>query len=315
MDPLTHLLIGTGVAGLTGHPLSLNIPVQVGALIGSIVPDLDIIYQFKGDMKYLKHHRGFSHSLPGIGLASFIVALALQIFFPSAILGQTVLWTFLGALSHILVDIFNSYGARIFLPLNKKMQTLNLLMIFDPIIIAIFALNLIFYRRPFIPALLSFTLLGGYLMFRWQLRRRVENYLGRKFRNRERKRVIVMPSNYSILGWDFLVETSKEFIVGHVSGFSWRTGLRCRLAKEKNNRLIQMAMESKIGELFREFTPYYHLTYHQEGDKYIFVFTDLRYYVKKGFMHSATLIIDEKFKIVSGFFHPYSKKRNIQISC
>lgn len=315
MDPLTHILIGTGVAGLTGHPLSMNSPVQLGILIGSIVPDLDIIYQFKGHMKYLRHHRGFSHSIPGIAISSLVIALALKVFFPWAGVGPIVLWTFLGALSHIMVDIFNSYGVKVLLPLCRKMLTFNLLMIFDPILVAIFVPNLIFHKAPFTTAFISFILLSFYLIFRWQLKRRVRYYLARKFRNRQTGIIIVMPSNYSILGWDFLIETSQEFIIGHVSGFSWRTGLRCRLAKEKNNLLIQMAMESKLGQIFQEFTPYYHITYHQEDDKHIFIFNDLRYFVKKDFMHSATLIIDEKYKIISGVFHPYSKKRNIQISC
>lgn len=316
MDPLTHLLIGSGVAGMAGNSLNLSNPAQIGAMIGSLTPDFDILLQLKGDMFYLKHHRGFSHSIPGISLFSAITAIALKLFFPMGTLGNIFLWTLLGNLSHIIVDVFNSYGAEIFWPISKKKFTFNLLMIFDPIIILIF--SGLFFERSIssrFVGVVSFALLSGYLMFRWFLRLQVEKYLGHKFRRREINKIIVMPALYSILGWDFFIETPQEFIVGHVRGFSWKTGLRSRLAKEKANLFLETAMESKIGQLFQEFTPYFHISHWREGNKHIIKFTDLRYFIKSDFMHSATLILNHKYDIIEGVFHPYSKNRHIKIGC
>lgn len=312
MDPITHLLIGSGVAGAAGGSISLANPTQIGALIGSLTPDFDIILQLKGDMFYLKHHRGFSHSLLGIGLFTVLTAIGLKLFFPLSDIWQIMLWTFLGNLSHILIDLFNSYGAKIFWPLSKKMFTFNLLMIFDPVIIILFGAGLLIKGfDASVMAAASFGLTGAYLIFRFLLRRQCEKYLARKFRRREVKQITVMPSLYSLLGWDFLIETPQEFMVGQVRNFSWRTGLRCRLAKEKENKFFEKAIRSKIGMIFGEFTPHYHVSHWREGDKHVIKFTDLRYFMKKDFMHSATLILDNKLEIIEEIFHPYNKNRNI----
>ena len=60
MDPLTHALAGVLTASFSGEPMSITNPILLGALLGSMAPDLDIVYQTKGDVAYLKNHRGFN---------------------------------------------------------------------------------------------------------------------------------------------------------------------------------------------------------------------------------------------------------------
>ncbi|MCL4439674.1 MAG: metal-dependent hydrolase, partial [Firmicutes bacterium] len=77
MDPLTHALVGMGVAALTGEKLSLASPLHLGAVLGALAPDLDIVLQLCGDIPYLTHHRGSSHSIPGVLFSSTVIAFAL----------------------------------------------------------------------------------------------------------------------------------------------------------------------------------------------------------------------------------------------
>lgn len=67
MDSLSHGLIGLAVAGLSGHPFSLNDPIYLATAIGAQAPDFDIIVQLKDNFSYIKQHRAFpipSQELP-----------------------------------------------------------------------------------------------------------------------------------------------------------------------------------------------------------------------------------------------------------
>src|SRR6056297_2806369 len=104
MDPITHALAGSVVASFSGNSLSLTDPLYLGAILGSVVPDLDIVYQLKGDVSYLKNHRGFSHSIPGLILLSTLISGILFFLFPNIVFSKLLFWTFAGACSHTLLD-------------------------------------------------------------------------------------------------------------------------------------------------------------------------------------------------------------------
>jgi len=142
MDPLTHALAGALTASFSGNSMSVTDPIFLGAVLGSIAPDLDIIYQTKGDMAYLKNHRGISHSLIGFAAVSAGIAGFLSLIFPETAYLTIFLWTFLGTLTHGFLDFLNSYGAKLFWPISNKKQNLGILTIFDPVLIFIMGVGL-----------------------------------------------------------------------------------------------------------------------------------------------------------------------------
>jgi len=93
MDPVTHALIGIAVANLQDSAPSLTNPVYLGTVIGAVAPDLDFIMQTRGSLAYLKHHRGISHSLPGICTISAGLAGILHWVFPQVAFLQIFVWT------------------------------------------------------------------------------------------------------------------------------------------------------------------------------------------------------------------------------
>jgi len=66
MDPITHGVVGLAMAAYTGEAISIASPYAMSSLLGAVIPDADIVMQFKGDYSYLKNHRGMSHSIPFI---------------------------------------------------------------------------------------------------------------------------------------------------------------------------------------------------------------------------------------------------------
>ncbi|MGF7185426.1 inner membrane protein [Desulfitispora alkaliphila] len=314
MDPITHALVGAGVAGLSGGEVSVSNPIYIGAVLGAMAPDLDIVYQLRGDVHYLKHHRGFSHSIPGLALISAAIAGGLSMFFPEYGLMQLFFWTMLGAMSHTLMDILNSYGAQILGPFSKKRYSLNLVTIPDPIMFAIFTLILLVPGPMQIKSAAGFGALALYLGWRLMLRYRVKRLLEKRFANSNISRIAVMPSMLSFMTWDFLLETDKKCFVGQASSLGLKLKVRRKLIKPKQDLILEHALKSKLGKFFDEFTPYYYVDVKLNGDKYIINFFDLRYYLKKDFLHTATMAFDKKYEQIEAIFAPYNGARKINIT-
>ena len=116
-----------------------------------------------------------------------------------------------------------------------------------------------------------------------------------------------------INNWDFVVETDSKYILGQTKYFNSSIKIRNKLKKHKINNKIEKALESKMGQYFKQFTPYYHVTHRQENDKHIIRFFDLRYHFKKDFLHSATVVLNEKSELMESFFQPYSKETKVRV--
>ncbi|WP_418790794.1 metal-dependent hydrolase [Phosphitispora sp. TUW77] len=313
MDPLTHALVGVGVAALTGDKFALSNPVHLGVVLGALAPDIDIVVRFFGDVPYLKHHRGSSHSIPGTLIMSGFIAAVLWLLLGGINPGLIFIWTFLGALSHIVLDILNSYGAKVLWPFSRKKYTLNLLVVADPIIIMIFAVVIFWPGMPGVIAQAAFWLVTIYLGSRFYMRQRVYRMLKRQFVEDDICRIIVMPAMVSLWNWYFLIETSGSYIVGEIRHFSPKPGIKKILEKAPQNPLIGKALKSRLGELFQSFTPYFHISHCLEEGKHIIRFCDLRYFFREDFLHNATVIFDESQTIVDAVFQPYNKHRKIRV--
>jgi len=313
MDPVTHAVVGAGVAAFSGGQASLASPIFLGSVLGAVAPDLDIVLQLRGDVVYLRHHRGFSHSIPGLGLLSAAITIVLKLVFPETPLGELLLWTFLGALSHTVLDVMNSYGAQLFGPLDKRRLTVNLLQIFDPVLVALSAGMVLLPGWLLFKPPVAVSILGLYLVFRFVMRRRLCRRLVNQYRAEGLVRVVVMPAIWGLFTWDYLVETGDEYVVGQVNFRGRGVQERRRLVKPRYNKIIDAALESKMGKMFREFTPHFYVAYYLEGGKYIVKFLDLRYFLKSDFLHSATVVFNQQRELMESFFHPYNAKRNIRI--
>ena len=145
------------------------------------------------------------------------------------------------------------------------------------------------------------------------MRKRLCSRLVKHYRGEGIVRVVVMPAIWGLFTWDYLVETVDEYVVGQVNFRSRDVMERRHLVKPRYNKIIDAALESKMGKMFQEFTPYFHVSYYLDGGKHIVKFLDLRYFLKSDFLHSATLVFDQQWEPLESIFHPYNAKRNIRI--
>lgn len=302
MDPITHGLVGILIGSKTAGGLTLANGALVVFTLGSIAPDFDIVGQLWGDYVYLKQHRVFSHSLPGLAVISLGLAAVLHIFYPISF-SMLFLWTFLGALSHTAMDLFNSYGVSILWPFEKKKRTLNLLTVFDPLFcIFLITAMIIPGWGELVPVL--------YLGLRLFMRTVALEIVKRSMAGQGCTRIFILPSFVSAFKWDFIVVTPRQKMVGRVDIFRRRIRILSDLKCIRTD-LEKVLAQSVLGRVFSEFTPLMHIECEKVGGKLVARFMDLRYYFKDRFLHNGTIIFNEEMKVEEAVFQPYSPSRRI----
>ena len=319
MDPLTHGLVGVAISAFSGTAVSIDNPLTIGAMLGAMSPDLDFVIRlFKDDAAYLEHHRGLSHSIPFlVGFSTIITIMLSQMGFVGFNFLTTLLWTFIGALSHTGLDILNSYGAKLF----RKKRKANILTLYDPVISIVGIWLIINGTNTMYELITGVLIIGIYLLMRNISRHNalvtLESYFSKQYKQTD---VFVMPSLKAFYKWDFVAHTETHNIVGQFNPW-WL------MAKTEKRIKIQHMMElvdttyydlfksTAVGEIFTRFSPNLHInvTRDELNNQYILRATDLRYFVKKSFMHHATLVLDQDMQFISSYLHPYNINKAIPI--
>lgn len=314
MDPITHGIIGMGLSALSSEPTSLTNPITIGCVLGAIAPDVDVVTKYKGDYEYLKHHRGISHSIPGLGIISLVISLGLSLVFREYSFFSIFFWTFLGSLSHSVFDIFNSYGVRFLFPFTKRKIAANILMLYDPFITFMCFLLIFSKGDRIVKISYSLTFLTVYIGFRLYLRLRVTRILNNRFMDKYNvKRINVLPAMVNPFKWDFIVETESHNIVGQINSLNSKIKIRKKLARS-HDKLISFLKQTELGRYFIDFTPFSHIKVIEDGEKILLRVIDLRYYFKNDFMHHATIILDNRMRVIKEIFHPYNPNNNILVN-
>ena len=141
MDNITHSLVGVALADLaSGRTPKSQRPLLVGAaIVAANLPDIDLAYSAitPSPLGYLLHHRGHTHTIPG--LVALAIALVLAYWFvPSVrktrIPGQLRLWLLIAIAlaSHLALDALNTYGVHPFYPVDNNWYYGDTVFILEP---------------------------------------------------------------------------------------------------------------------------------------------------------------------------------------
>ncbi|MCX8128681.1 MAG: metal-dependent hydrolase [Clostridia bacterium] len=304
MDPVTHAVLGLSLSKFSGNGIDLSNPVVAGIVIGSVFPDIDIVLQKWGDYVYLKNHRGITHSVLGTLIASVVIAFALGGIYGSVNVFGIFICTFAGCMSHTLIDILNSYGAKLMWPFSNKKFSLSLLIIFDPVM---FVLLLLYVFSNGSWQNTSILIMSIYMLLRILMRLAVRLELISKF-GEECGKISILPSMTGLFRWHFIVETEEYNLIGEKNLLNKRITLIHRLKKIQDVKLDRILL-SPIGKFFLEFTPLYHIACEKAGDVRRYIFIDMRYCIKSRFLHHGILEVDERDRFVKSSFNPYSMNR------
>jgi inner membrane protein len=235
MDPLTHTAVGlflsrAGLKRWTPHATPILI-------LAANAPDIDIVTASGGALNYLHYHRHLTHSLVAMPVMALLPLLLVRV-----VGRKPIRWwgafgaAMLAVASHLLLDLTNSYGIRLFLPFSSDWLRLDLTNVFD---LWIWAALLLGVAGPFLSGLvgmeigpgrarkklpgrgfaifaLSFVLL--YNCGRAALHTRAAAALdARMYHDSIPLRVAALPNAANPLRWRGLVETGNFYAVADVN--------------------------------------------------------------------------------------------------
>jgi len=174
MDTLTHALSGAllGRATAPQTQTAETLPVNRRMLIGFLAaacPDLDFVAGYLGQITYLYHHRGITHSLILLPLWSFLLAHLCALIWRRdrpwrAYFGILAI----GIAAHILGDWITSYGTMMLAPFSDTRHALAVTFIIDLWFTGIILAGLaacVVWRRSRTPAIAGLAVLCAYIAF------------------------------------------------------------------------------------------------------------------------------------------------------
>lgn len=225
MDSLTQITLGIAVAELCAGKELKNKTFLYGAILGTI-PDLDIFIGLVLDpVNAVMIHRGISHSLLLFLLLSpFLGALISKIenkrinFIKSA---SMVFWCLF---THVLLDMFTSWGTQILWPFEKRFA-LKTIFVIDPLytiplliaLVMIWRTRDIVLRKKYI--IRGLIISTAYLV----LSCFVKLYVLNKFEKALVKEgityseIIVKPTAFNIILWNANIATTDAYLLGDYS--------------------------------------------------------------------------------------------------
>ncbi|MEA4960516.1 metal-dependent hydrolase [Lutispora sp.] len=313
MDPITHGVVGLAMAAFAGEAVSMVNPYAIGSLLGAVIPDADIVMQLKGDYSYLKNHRGMSHSIPFIFLYGTSITALLTFIYPGASMIKLFLYAVSGCISHLMLDITNSYGAQVLWPFYRKKVTLDLLLVYDPLLIILSLAIIIPNIRTKIHPIIALMIFAAYLSIRYWMKSHAKKIIKAHFNCSDEILFIrILPSMVGLVRWHFVIKAQGKRIIGEVNILPQKFRI-IEVMDDLDNKLFKAVKNTNIAKFFGEFTPLFHIKCSKTNRGYEYSFTDLRYYIAKDFLHHATAVMDENFKLVNSVFHPYHRTRNVEI--
>jgi inner membrane protein len=307
LDTGTHVVMGIALGGLATLDPAVGIDnptaqaVMFGTIIGSQAPDLDTILKLRNNAKYIRNHRGITHSIPAIVLWSFLITGILTIFIPESNLLHLYLWTLLAIVLHVFVDIFNAYGTQALRPFSKKWIALGIINTFDPFIFFTHVVGIIIWvlgGHPGYTFLTVYAILIGYYLVRFVMQRNIIHRLHKLIPNIEQ--IIISPT-MRFRQWHIAIMTNKHFHVARSVNEEIIILDEFERVPVPQTEVIKAAEEDDNISAFLSFSPVYRWEVDEYTDHYEVRFIDLRYRSKGYYPFVAIVQLDQNLNIVSSY--------------
>ncbi|GGE78340.1 metal-dependent hydrolase [Priestia taiwanensis] len=308
MDTATHFVMGVTIGGvatldpaIAASPTSVQ-GIMIAAIVASQVPDIDTILKLQNNAKYIRNHRGITHSIPAVLSWSILVSLLVAFFFPTMPFLHLWLWTLLAVVLHVVVDIFNAYGTQALRPFSNKWIALGVINTFDPIIFSIHAVAsaFILFRVNVGPiALTAYILTIAYYIIRIFQKQRLVARIHAKFPNVEH--ISVSPA-ISLRQYHIAIVSKSHYYVGK----SVRKKLILLDTFERvpipNNDIIHAARKDENIAAFLSFSPVYRWDIFEYDDSYEVRFIDLRYRTKDSHYPFVAIVhLDKELRTLNSY--------------
>ncbi len=152
MDSLTQAVLGAAVAEASIGRKEGNKSVLLGIIIGTI-PDLDVfVARFFDPVRSLLMHRGFSHSILFILMLTPLIGILLSRIYKKSTtsLRHWTTMVFLVLSTHVMLDLFTTYGTGLFEPFSHfrvEWSTIAIVDFFYTVPLLLSILVFMFFKR------------------------------------------------------------------------------------------------------------------------------------------------------------------------
>lgn len=280
MDSLTQIALGIATAELVAGKKLGNKTFLYGAILGTI-PDLDIVVgKFLSDVGGVAIHRGLSHSLLFFIFLSPILGWAIAAFEKNKInFKNATLLVFWCLVTHVVLDVFTSWGTQVFWPLHHRFA-LKTIFVIDPLYTVPLVIALIFVwknknplnRRKYL--IRGFAVSSAYLLLTCLLKlfavQQFETALQQQQLGYDK--LIVKPTAFNCILWNANVATSEGYYLADYSLFDSQP-IRFTFYP-KNQELEQKLVDSPDFQQLKKISEGWYLVSTQDHRLY---FNDLRF--------------------------------------
>jgi inner membrane protein len=227
MDSFTQIVLGIATAEICAGNTLCRRTFVYGAILGTL-PDLDVVAgMFLDPVKGIAIHRGVSHSLflfmaisPLLGRLIYRIEKG-RISLPAA--STLVFWCLL---THVLLDLFTSWGTQIFWPLPYRIA-LKTIFVVDPLYtLPLLVCLIIAWRKKAFPLRRKYVLRGLYISSLYLLITcGLKLYAVNRFENALHeqhiayKELIVKPTAFNCILWNANVAVKGGYLLGDYSLF------------------------------------------------------------------------------------------------
>lgn len=115
--------------------------LMAGSVVAANLPDIDLAYAWitPAPLGYLLHHRGHTHTLAGLVVLGFLLAMCFRLWPAARELtgrGRARLWGLMAfnLVGHVFLDAFNNYGVHPLYPFDVRWYYGDAVFIFEPLI-------------------------------------------------------------------------------------------------------------------------------------------------------------------------------------
>ena len=227
MDSFTQIVLGIATAELVAGKKLQNKTFLYGAILGTI-PDLDIVVgKFLSDVEGVAIHRGLSHSLLFFVFLSPILGWMISKIEKNKISFKNAsLLAFWCLVTHVLLDVFTSWGTQILWPLDYRFA-LKTIFVIDPLFTIPLLISLIFVwknkehliRRKYL--IRGLVISSCYLLLTCILKVFAVHQFETALQNQKLSylELIVKPTAFNCILWNANVATANGYYLADYSLF------------------------------------------------------------------------------------------------
>ena len=227
MDSFTQIALGIAVAEVCAGKKLKNKTFLYGAVLGTL-PDLDVVIGlFLNPVDAILIHRGISHSLfLFLFLSPFLGWIISKIEKDKIAFLQSTYMVFWCLLTHVLLDMFTSWGTQLLWPLEHRFAFKTIFVI-DPLytVSLLIFLVLIWKTKDTIlrkkHAIRGLAISSSYLLLSCVLKvfalSQFENALAKQ--NISFREIIVKPTAFNLILWNANVSTAQNYLLADYSLF------------------------------------------------------------------------------------------------